>query len=362
MSGAGEAPAAARTGPSTGEARSGPGAQGLAARLHGARDIRLEPVAGPPAAAPGQVPLRVTAVGLCGSDLHWYDEVSIGESRLQAPLVLGHEFAGVIEEGPRAGERVAVDPADPCESCDVCREGRGRLCPTMRFAGLSPDDGALRTWLAWPDSRCHRLPDSIPDHEAPLLEVLGIALHAIDLAALRPGMTAGVYGAGPVGLVLVRALRAAGIGAVVASDRLEHRVAAARASGADTALLVPAEGPDPAAEVAVDVAFECSGTDAALGTAIRALRPGGTVLLVGIPTAPGSTFPAAPARRKELTLRAVRRMEAPDLPRAIDLVAAGAVRLDGLVTHRFPLAEAAAAFEVLAARSGLKVVVEVTTS
>ena len=240
-----------------------------AARLHGRRDVRLGPVE-PPVAGEGQVVVRVTAVGLCGSDLHWYDEGSIGDTRLTRPLVLGHEFAGVIEDGPRAGERVAVDPADPCEVCDLCRAGLGRLCPDVRFFGLDPDDGALRTRVAASASRCVALRDAIPDHEAPLLEVLGIALHAVDLAEARPGMTAGVYGAGPVGQLVIRVLRLRGLD-VVATDRLPHRVEAARASGAAMALLVGE--PDPAATVPVDVAFECSGEDAALDTATRAVRP-----------------------------------------------------------------------------------------
>ncbi len=238
----------------------------------------------------------MTAVGLCGSDLHWYEDASIGETGLGAPLVLGHELAGVIEGGPRDGERVAVDPADPCEACDACLAGRGRLCAVMRFAGQAPTDGALRTRMAWPAARCVPIPASIPDHEAPLLEVLGIAIHALDLAGIEidegsprsaaapaAGLRAGVYGAGPIGLVLIRALRAAGVREIVATDRLPHRVAAAQASGATTALLAEAGAPDPAATIPVDVAFECAGTDEALDTAVRAIAPGGRVLLLGIP-------------------------------------------------------------------------------
>jgi L-iditol 2-dehydrogenase len=341
-----------------------------AARLHGRRDVRVHD-APAPVAAPDEVVVRVTAVGLCGSDLHWYEDGSIGETGLGAPLVLGHEVAGVIEGGSRDGERVAVDPADPCGACDACRAGRGRLCAAMRFAGQAPTDGALRTRMAWPASRCVPIPASIPDHEAPLLEVLGIAVHALDLAGIAidggsPGHTttpaatlrAGVYGAGPIGLVLIRALRAAGVRKIVATDRLPHRVAAAQASGATTAILAEAGAPDAAATSPVDVAFECAGTDEALDTAVRAVLPGGRVLLLGIPGAERSAFPASVARRKELALQLVRRMEAPDLGRAVVLVGSGRVALDGLVTHRFALDDAPAAFEHLARRAGLKIVVE----
>lgn len=317
--------------------------------------MRLGP-AERPAPGPGELLVRVTAVGICGSDLHWYDGGAIGDTRLTRPLVLGHELAGVVDEGPRAGERVAIDPADPCERCELCLAGLGRLCPDVRFFGQDPHDGGLQTWLPVAEARVVTLPAAIPDHEAPLLEVLGIALHAVDLAGLRPGTTAGVYGAGPIGQVLIRALRALGAGQIVATDRLPHRVAAARDSGADVAILVGDE--DPAADVPVDVAFECSGDDAALATAVRAVRPAGRVLLVGIPAGEATTFPASPVRRKELALQAVRRMEAPDLARAVALVASGAVRLTGLVTDRYPLDEVAIAFERAVARDGLKVVVE----
>jgi L-iditol 2-dehydrogenase len=249
-----------------------------------------------------------------------------------------------------------VDPAAPCERCDLCRGGRGRLCGSMRFAGLAPTDGALQTWLASPPSRCFAVPASIPDDQATLLEVLGIALHAIDLATIQPGMVAGVYGCGPVGLVLIRALRAAGAGHIVATDRLAHRVEAAAASGATQTVMVD-DAPDPAVAIPVDVAFECAGEDAALDTAVRAVAPGGRVLLMGIPERDRSTFPASPARCKEVTLQLVRRMEAPDLPRAIELVSRGGVRLDGLVSHRFGLAQVADAFGILASRSGIKVLV-----
>ena len=154
---------------------------------------------------------------------------------------------------------------------------------------------------------------------------------------------------------MIRVLRHLGL-QVLATDRLAHRVEAARASGAATAILVGDE--DPAAALPVDVAFECSGEDAALATAVRAVRPSGRVLMVGIPSGETAALPASPVRRKELVLQAVRRMEAPDLPRAIALVASGDVSLAGLVTDRFGLDDVAAAFERAVTREGLKVVVE----
>ena len=133
-----------------------------AARLHGAGDIRLgeEPV---PEPGPGMCLVRVTAVGICGSDLHWWDEGVIGDTALTAPMVLGHEAAGVIEDGPRRGERVAIDPAIWCGTCRPCRDGYRNLCTRVQFAGHGSQDGTMREFMAWPDHLLHRLPDGITD-------------------------------------------------------------------------------------------------------------------------------------------------------------------------------------------------------
>lgn len=305
---------------------------------------------------PGEVLLRVTAVGLCGSDLHWYEAAGIGATHLADPLVLGHECAAVISSGPRTGARVAVEPADPCGICESCLAGRGELCAAMRFSGHTPTDGALRTWLAWPERLLVHLPDTISDPEASLLEPLGVALHAIDLAALQPGMRVAVIGTGPIGLLLIRALHAAGVRDIVATDLLAHRVEAARASGA---LDVWLTGRDQHSKMHnVDVVFECAGTDEALATALQVARPGGRLILVGIPADNRTSFEASEARRKGLTFVFCRRMRAQDLPRAVELVAGGSLSLEGLVTDTFPLAEGSRAFTALAERRGLKVVIQ----
>lgn len=339
------------------------GTSGAVARLHAAGDIRVdrEPIE---RTGSGEVLLQVTSVGLCGSDLHWYREASIGEAQLPGPLVLGHEFAGVIVGGQRAGERVAGDPADPCGRCDQCLEGRMNLCPATRFAGFGTTDGALRSVMAWPERLLFPLPDAIGDDEAALLEPLGVALHALDLASVAVGGRAGVYGCGPLGLLIVRLLRLAGASEVIATDRLPHRVDAARSMGASQGFLVDdTAGPEMstgrrhAREVPVDVAFEVAGDDEALSDAIAAVRPGGRVVLVGIPSGDRTAFPAGLARRKELSLLLCRRMVPTDLPRAIALAGSDAIHLSPLITHRFPIELASEAFAVLASRRGLKVIV-----
>jgi L-iditol 2-dehydrogenase len=330
-------------------------------RLHGRGDLRLhdepEPVPGP-----GEVLLRVTAVGLCGSDLHWFSEAGIGDARLQEPLVLGHEFAGVIESGERRGERVAVDPAVPCGACEFCLEGNPNFCSTLRFAGHGMEDGALRQYMAWSAHCLHPLPNSLTDADGVMLEPLGVAIHAVDLGHLKPGMTVGVFGCGPIGLLVMQLARAAGATHVMATEKLPHRLEAARALGA-TAVFQATDGRESAEILAategkgVDVAFEAAGENEAVETAMAAARPGARVVLIGIPAEDRTAFTASTARRKGLTIKLTRRMKRV-YPRAIRLVESGMVDVRPLVTHRFPLEEFDKAFSTAQRREGLKVIIE----
>lgn len=329
------------------------------ARLHGVGDIRLHEEE-PPSKVPGRSLVRVQAVGLCGSDLHWFTDGSIGDARVEHPLVLGHEFSGIVEGGELDGRLVAVDPALPCGSCRTCSAGLGHLCPDVVFAGHGTQDGGLQELISWPTPFLFPLPESISAEEGALLEPLGVALHAHDLGHVRPGGQAAVIGCGPIGLLLVQLLLASGMASVLAVDPLEHRRAVARDLGAQPAL-APEEFQDPGARLAghedgFDVSFEVAGTDHAVHLALEAVRPGGRVVLVGIPGGDRTSFRASLARRKGLTILLSRRMGAV-YPRAIRLAQKGAVDLESMVSHRFGLIDAAAALETAASRSGHKVLV-----
>jgi L-iditol 2-dehydrogenase len=306
----------------------------LTARFHAARDVRVadEPM---PVPADGESLVRITAVGLCGSDLHWYDEGGIGDSRITTPVVGGHEMAGVVVGGPRDGDRVAVDPAIPCHRCDLCLEGHPNLCRNIVFAGHGTCDGGLQRFLTWPTARLHALPDALSDADGAMLEPLGVAVHTADLGHVPLGASVAVIGCGPIGLLLVQVARAAGAARVLAADPLAHRRVAAAKLGADE-VLDPADaayGNRLAAFTGgrgVDVAFEVAGTDPAIAAATEVVRPGGRVVLAGIPSTETSAFPASTARRKGLTIALVRRMKEV-YPRAIALVEAGLVDVRGVV-------------------------------
>ena len=326
-------------------------------RLHGVGDIRLHEEQVPIAGA-GETELRVQAVGICGSDLHWLEEGGIGDAQIEHPLVLGHEFAATTA----SGKRVAVDPAISCGECENCLGGNPNLCPRVVFAGHGSQDGALREFMTWPTKCLYPLPDSMSFAEGAMLEPLGIAMHAIELAKLKKGMTVGIFGCGPLGLLILQLARLSEALPLVATDRLAHRVAAAKDMGAQRAL-VAGEGHEER-EIhsitrgrGVDVAFEAAGEQDAVESCFAAATIGGKVILVGIPGDDRTAFQASVARRKGLTIKLVRRMKH-TYRGAIQLVRQGHVDVHSLVTHRFPLAEAAEAFAVAQRRDGLKVIIE----
>jgi L-iditol 2-dehydrogenase len=325
--------------------------------LYGAGDVRLTD-APDPIPGPEDELVRITAVGLCGSDLHWYQDGAVGGLHMRGPFVPGHEMGGTIVAGPRAGLRVAIEPADPCERCALCVKGHTNLCENTRFAGTPGTDGALAELMAWPRRLLVPVPDAIADDEVPLLESLGVALHSVSLGKIGARAHVAVVGAGPIGLLIVAVLRLRGVGRIMVSEPLAHRRAAALALGADEVI---APDPDGLARAAfgerADVAIEAAGTDAGIASACGMVAPGTRVVLAGIPGGEAYVLPAGMARQKGLTFPVARRMQAAHLAQAANLVASGAVPLGSLVTGAYPMAEGVAAFQALLRRDGLKLVI-----
>jgi L-iditol 2-dehydrogenase len=332
----------------------------LAARLHGPADLRVEEVPRPGPPGPGQVLLRVKATGLCGSDLHSYLDARIGATSFSAPLVIGHEFSGIIEEAGadaldgqfapvRAGVRVAVDPAQPCWRCDLCMEGNPNLCGQLHFCGNYPDGGSLCEWMHMPARSCFPVPPAMDDTTAALLEPLGVAIHAVDLAHVRAGASAAVLGAGPIGILILQLARLAGADPVFVTDRLPWRLELARRFGG-TPIHFAQEDPvrrilDQTDGLGADVVLEAAWAGDAAAQATEIARPGARVVLVGIPSDDRLEVKHSTARRKGLTLVMCRRMKHA-YPRAMQLVERGMVDVRALVSHRLPLRDAAEAFRI----------------
>lgn len=347
-----------------------------AARLHGSKDVRVDKIDAPAPPGVGEVSLRVDAVGICGSDLHTYADARIGDTGVPSPFVLGHEFMGTVEALGEAavdghnqelhvGQRVAVDPAVPDESHEQYEKGNPNLVPAA-FYGLYPDQGALRERMLVRARNCFPLPDTVSNAAGTMLETLGVAIHAVDLGHVKLADTVAVIGCGPVGMLIVRAAQLAGATSVYACDLHAWRADKARAWGA-TETWVHHDRATSVARIealtngrGADVVFEAAWSDDSVAMAADMARLGGRLVLVGIPGDDAFSLQHSTARRKGLTLMFSRRMKH-TYPRALALATGGAIDLDDLVSHHFPLTEAPAAFQLNASYQDgvMKVIIDV---
>mgnify|MGYP005838758107 CR=1 FL=1 len=305
--------------------------------------------------------VRVESVGVCGSDIHYYLDGRIGNQVLTAPVILGHEYAGIVEtvgemaDPALVGRRVAVEPGIPCLRCEWCRTGHYNVCCDMFFPGGPGCDGALCEYIAVHAAFCFPVPEDMRAQTAAMIEPAAVGLHAVALAALKPGATVAVLGLGPIGLLTAQAAKLCGAGVVYGTDLLAYRVAAGACYGADATFDASTGDTvewimDQTQGRGVDVAIDCTNRSKGLALAVAATRPAGRCVLVGISGEENDSLPVSTARRRELQLNWCRRFR-DNFPATIALVAAGRLDVDSLITHSFPLEQTAEAFE-LVARSG----------
>jgi L-iditol 2-dehydrogenase len=314
-----------------------------------------------PTPGAGDVLVRVASVGVCGSDTHYYRHGRIGNFVVEQPLVLGHEAAGTIVgvgagvDASRIGERVSIEPQRPDPDTEETRRGHYNLCPHMRFYGTPPVDGAFCDYVTIGAGYAHRVPDSVSDDAAALCEPLSVGIAAVRKAGLDGGSRVLITGAGPIGIVLTQLARAYGATDIVVSDPDSARRAQAEDFGA-TAVLNPTA--EPIGELGVDAFIDASGAPSAVVDGIRAVRPAGTVVLVGSGAA-SMELPTQLIQNRELVLTGVFRY-ANTWPTAIALVESGRVDLDAMVTAHFPLEKAADALDSDRTPGSVKSVVTVS--
>jgi L-iditol 2-dehydrogenase len=313
----------------------------LAAVLHGIGDLRIEdhPM---PAPGPHEVVVEIRSVGICGSDVHYYEHGRIGDFVVNTPMVLGHESSGVVVDrgsdarALRIGQRVAVEPGVPCGHCEQCRQGTYNLCPDVVFFATPPAHGSLARYVAVHEAFAHPVPDSISDDAAALIEPLSVGLWANRKAGTGIGSRVLVTGAGPIGVLCALTAMAAGAAWVGIADVHPARLKAAEPFGFDD-VIDAREGVD-YGDFKPNVLLECSGAAPVVSAGIAALRPLGRAVLVGMGPSAEQSLPVATIQGRELTVTGTFRY-AHTYPDAIALVASGRVDLDALVGARLPLAE-----------------------
>lgn len=328
--------------------------------LHAAGDVRAESVP-VPALDPDQVLVRIAAVGVCGSDVHYFHEGRIGAFVVEEPMILGHESAGTIVAvgaqvpADRIGQRVSIEPQRACRVCEQCKHGRYNLCPSMEFYATPPIDGAFAEFAAIQADFAHPIPDALSFEAAALCEPLSVGIWANQKAGTGPGSSVLIAGAGPIGIVAAQVARAFGASRIVVSDPVAERRETALRFGA-TDVLDPVSADIGALGLEVDAFIDASGAQPAIRAGIHAVAPAGRVVLVGM-GADDVSLPVSRIQNRELVLTGVFRY-ANTWPLAIELAASGLVDLDALVTGRFGLGEVEEALAAAVSPSSMKVIVE----
>ena len=313
-----------------------------------------------PEPGPGQVLIEVSAVGVCGSDVHYFEDGRIGDFVVEAPLVLGHEASGVVRAlGPgtsgrvQAGQRVAMEPGIPCRRCRACRAGRYNLCPDVRFFATPPVDGAFARYVVHDEDFCYPLPDQLSDDTGALMEPLSVAVWATWKARVQVGDHVLITGAGPIGLLTAAVARAAGATEVFVSDTQPVRLSLAKKMGATSTIDATAGdttggdttgGGGALAGLEADSLIECSGAPAALESGLRGLRGAARAVVVGMSASTHSNLPLSLIQQREIELTGTFRY-ANTYPAALALATSGAVRPDDIVSSHFGLGEVAEALQ-----------------
>jgi L-iditol 2-dehydrogenase len=326
--------------------------------LTGIRHFETRQVSEPGLVNDFDVLVRIKTVGVCGSDIHYYTIGRIGSQVVEFPFIVGHETAGIVEQTGKkvtrvkAGQRIAIDPAVSCGKCDQCKAGRENTCRELRFLGAPKQlEGCLCEYVVLPEKNCFPIGESMTFEQATLAEPLAIGVYSVERSAVSAKANLAILGVGPIGMCVFHVLSMRSVGNVYVSDKIEERLAFSRdlnpkwAGNPDRVDIVR--------EIShiepflLDVVYECSGDPQAIGQGVQLLKPGGTLVIVGITETDEVSFPIHELRRREITILNIRR-QLHCTQKAIDLLAQRKINLDSMVTHRFLLEETQKAFDLVA--------------
>ncbi len=303
-----------------------------------------------PKPGPGEVLIRVKAVGICGSDVHYYEYGRIGKFVVEFPMILGHEAAGeIVQVGEgvtslKVGDRVAMEPGIPCGKCRYCKTGRYNLCPDIKFWATPPVNGAFVEYVTHPADFCFKLPSNVSFEEGAMFEPLAVGLWAVEKANLRPEHSVAILGVGTIGMMTLQSVFAVGISDVTVFDTSSHKLNVAEKMGAKVVLCGENLEFYDKYRDRFDVVFETAGSSVTASQTAKLLAPGGTVVLVGLPSEDAVPINLNLLISKEATIKTVFRY-ANMYPRALELVSKGKIKLSHLISKRFRIDQLQEAFE-----------------
>lgn len=327
--------------------------------LTGIEEMQMQDVPEPNLIQETDVLIKMKLVGVCGSDIHYYKTGKIGSQVVKYPFTVGHEGAGeVVMTGKsvtriKKGDRIAIEPAMPCWECDQCKAGRTHTCRNLKFLGCPGQaDGCLSQFIVMPETSCFPIPDKMSFDEAVISEPLAIGLYAVNESIPMVGAKIGILGFGPIGMSVLLSAMAKGASVIYVTDKIDERLEHAKKNGA-----VYAGNPDTTDIVGeisqletelLDVVFECCGQQDAIDQAIDLLKPGGKLMIIGIPEFDRWSFQVDSMRRKEICIQNVRRQNE-TLDETLELISNHSVNVNSMATHRFSFNETQAAFELVSA-------------
>jgi len=327
--------------------------------LTGIRQMEMREVPDPVIARPKDVKIKMKVLGICGSDIHYYTQGKIGSQKVVYPFTVGHEGAGVVVDTGsavkkvRPGDVIAIEPAMPCWECDQCLSGRYHTCRKLKYLGCPGQaEGCLSEYLLMPEESCFPLPEKLTADQGAISEPLSIGVYSVKQSGIAKGAKIAILGFGPIGMSVALAAKAIGAGKIYVTDKLDERLAIAEKESVSCTLnpgkkniVEKIREKEP---FGLDAVFECCGQQEALDQSVDIVKPGGKIMVVGIPEFDRWSLNVEDTRRREISLHFVRR-QVNCVGQALEMMESGRINVGNMITHRFPLGKAKAAFDMVAA-------------
>jgi L-iditol 2-dehydrogenase len=326
--------------------------------LTGIREMEMKEIPEPVLINPNDVKIKMSVIGVCGSDIHYYTQGQIGSQKVVYPFTVGHEGSGVVVETGKSvkrvkpGDQIAIDPAMPCMECDQCLAGRHHTCRKLRFLGCPGQaEGCIMEYIVMPEKSCFPLTGNLTPANGSVSEPLAIGVYAEKKSGGAKGLNIGILGFGPIGMSVMLAAKAKGVDKIYVTDLIDERLAIAEKEG--VSLAVNAVKEDVIEKImheepsGLDLAFECCGKQEAMDQAVEMLKPGGKLIVVGIPEFDLWSLSVEKTRRKEISVQFIRR-QVDCVELTLDLMKNGQIKIGNMITHHFPFERTKEAFDLVA--------------